>query len=736
MSDQLIKNKADPADKYLSNSVQFPNQLKHIVRFGVNPRGYVKELPIPESLQNHFWVSKLRDYIHMNPPKKSQVGLHQKTFKILLDIFSDNPTPNMRQFGSVFLKYAKSEINGSPKDVSDKARSLFRGVAKTSVDVNLQIQIKEFVGDFYGTGGTQDYGTWPKLSVDTKPRKSLEQRVDVDASIETTNELFVRSFSQFVYCYLKKWSDLRAALKNDHPELYANLVSFIESNGIDTVQRLEKVKSAGAVIKKKSELNAVDWQVYQQVWELQFEILEKLNENFLGYNAFAGMSSAKKHFEGLVVPLCDANNVTGSYLWNFRGSENNKYPWIAKTFPTGLQISPSLSFSLLDFLRPSKEENMCLYWLLGFMRIQKGNVEKLLNEKVFDTLIKGQKHHVVHSYKGRSKNAEPIPLAKNSPLGRSLTIYRSERNPENPPFEMEDFYGEYFVRQMTDKAFRLQGVRNFGLFLFDIDKNMIGFDNITDENFEFIQTIFKRYYRAPNEVTTSLAPAFFAQTKVYEDLTNHEAKITKKPDLSIPLNSPDRFEEEINAKKQFHTLETRESVYLSRSKSKAKLKVGEQLSVAMSDEMHATVNDLLEAKKRKTSVLSFTEIQQVIGLSDSETEASPEAILAAAQAQDYIVQRNGLITKNGQTYIFDCGLVARFMMEARAHIESNNGKGLEAVFLSQGRTRGLNIWAEYILLDHLIEHVLSPTSIQSAQKDYAYLEGKVPFVPLTEGGVL
>ena len=87
------------------------------------------------------------------------------------------------------------------------------------------------------------------------------------------------------------------------------------------------------------------------------------------------------------------------------------------------------------------------------------------------------------------------------------------------------------------------------------------------------------------------------------------------------------------------------SLFICLVQKKSSIKVGEQLAVAMSNEMHATVSDLLEAKQRKTSVLNFTEIQEVIGLSNSETEASAEAILAAARAQDYIVQRNGLITK-------------------------------------------------------------------------------------------
>ena len=144
MSDQLMKNKVDPADKYLSNSVQFPNQLKHIVRFGESVSGVMQELEIPENLQNHFWVSRLRDAVHAKPPKQSMVSVAQQSFRILLEVFSENPNPNMRQFGSVFLKAAKSKLRGSPKNVSDTARSLFLQVADISTDIGFKRQIKEF----------------------------------------------------------------------------------------------------------------------------------------------------------------------------------------------------------------------------------------------------------------------------------------------------------------------------------------------------------------------------------------------------------------------------------------------------------------------------------------------------------------------------------------------------------------------------------------------------------------
>ena len=722
---------ADPADKYRSKSVQFPNKLKHIVRLGENPSGKMLELEIPQHLQDHFWVGQLRDAVHVNPPNPGSAYPYKRAFEILLAVFEENANPNMRQFGSVFLKKAKSLVKGNPKKYSDAARAMFVLLGQETRDENLKFEIKEFAGLGNKRGGRVKWGTWPKLSQTYQPRKSLEQKVEVETDDDITNEMYIKSFSQFIYCYLKKWSDLRNTIQTDHPDLYSRIVSLIDKHGVDTIERIAALKSVGSAEKLMSR-DTADWQIYINIWELNFDIIQQLDDNYLALNGFAA-SSASKKFEEQIVPTCDLDDIVGSYLSTTTSTTKTAWPW-KRMKPSN--VMPSLSFSLLDFVRPSQEEKLCVYWLLAMLRIQESNTEKLLNEKVFDTIRENKNCHIVHSYKGRNKDAEPIPLVKNSPLGRALSIYRNARNPENSSFPMEQFFGDYFVGPVNNAAFKLQGTRNFGFMLFDIDKSKVGFDNISDECFKVIKTVFKKYYRSRDGEVLKLATSFFAQSKVYKDLSGSEAKITKKDDLSIPVAVPDRFEEGIKAKRQFHTLETRESVYLSRSKSKAQLKVGEQLAVAMSNEMHATVNDLLEAKQRKTSVLSFTEIQEVIGLSNSETEASPEAILAAAQAQDYIVQRNGLITKNGQTYIFDCGLVARFMMEARTHIESNNGKGLEDVFLSQGRTRGLNIWAEYILLDHLIERVLSPKSIQSALTDYAYLEGKVPFIPLTEGGVL
>ena len=52
-----------------------------------------------------------------------------------------------------------------------------------------------------------------------------------------------------------------------------------------------------------------------------------------------------------------------------------------------------------------------------------------------------------------------------------------------------------FCWSREQAAFKLQGT-NFGFMLFDIDKSKVGFDNISDECFKVIKTVFKKYYRS------------------------------------------------------------------------------------------------------------------------------------------------------------------------------------------------------------------------------------------------
>ena len=715
------------SDKYRPNTEQFPNKLKHVIRFGKNHRGKKTELLIPEHLQEHFWVGMLRDYIHANPPKASQAHPSKRAMEIIISVFEDYPHPDMRQFGKLFVEQCKLEgLTGSIRAYNIKARSYFASLVDIIDDVSTKFLIREFAGI---RGSQSEFGTWPHIKEDYQPQKSLEQHLQVDGYDNLTDEFLIKCFTEFSYSHLKKWSEIRTRLRKQHASLFAEICLFISDYGIEKIQYLETCLSPANATSKYSD---EDLEVYQDYWRLVFKVVKSLDDDFIILNAASQTNS--KYFDPYFEKILQSENKTDLYLEYFEGGSKHKNPWKAIMITRQSSIFPQLPLLLLDLVRPTIEERMCVSWVLAFKRIQKSNIDKLLFESVTEGAgVNGAQQHKIQAYKKRNGKAATVTYNKNSPWGRSITLYKNEAQPHSNSLPADLFLDDKFVGNIPIQNFGLSGLRNFAYLEKGVSKQLLGLNHVSDDSFKFLQALFRQH---AHKRTTSLAVAYFCQSSLYEDLNDEISAIRVKDDMLLNPVEKDRFEQEIEAERQFHSLETRNSVYKSRSKTKLKLKLGEQLAVAVSDEMHATVEQLLEAKSQKSAVLSFKEIQREIGLTDSDTEASPEAILAAAKAQDYIVQRNGFVTKNGQTYIFDCGLVARFMLEARAHIEDNNGKGLEQVFMSQGREKGLNIWAEYIFLDYILEHCLSPSSIKSALQDYAHLEGKIPHRPLTEGGVI
>lgn len=721
------------SNKYRPNTEQFPNKLKHIIRFGVGDTGKDVELEIPEHLQDHFWVSHLRDLFHREPSNKPYDD--RQIMTLFLAIFEDEPNPNMRQIGSIWVERAKKDLkiaDSTLYHMNLRARSMFLKLSDWIDDRDIKILIQEFAGT---RNKINDFGSWPKIDFKSLPQKSLEQVLQVDGYDNLTDDFLIKCFTEFTFCHLKVWSEMRTKLRDEHKSLFSEICLFISDYGVDKIEAVELYKNAqGArAAYGKGKLSPDDFKIYCDIWVLLLKVVKALENDFLIVNALTQIKSS--YIDPYRTEILESSSPSERYLHYFEAGPRHKNPWKGIKIKTGTYLYPMLPISLLDLVRPSVEERMCTTWVLALKRIQKSNVERLLFDNVtVGAGARGVQQIKVKAFKARGgEKTEYVTYNKNSNWGRSLSFYLNERKMHSNSLPMETFFEDKFIGKIENQRWNLANLPNFNYLEEDLTKDEVGFSQISDDCYDFLKALFRQH---ASKNTTTLGPSYFNQSGVYEDFNNEISDIRVKDDMQLNPHEPDRFEQEMEAQRQFHTLETREAVYKSRSKTKLKLKLGEQLAVAVSDEMHATVEQLLQAKSQKAAVLSFKEIQQEIGLTDSNMEASPEAILAAAKAQDYIVQRNGFVTKNGQTFIFDCGLVARFMLEARAHIESNNGKGLEQVFMTQGREKGLNIWAEYIFLDYILEHGLSPSSMKSALQDYAHLEGKIPHRPLTEGGVI
>ena len=160
-----------------------------------------------------------------------------------------------------------------------------------------------------------------------------------------------------------------------------------------------------------------------------------------------------------------------------------------------------------------------------------------------------------------------------------------------------------------------------------------------------------------------------------------------------------------------------------------KLRKGRAFAAAVSEEMASISHDIIGEWEERTSPFSVSALVDFIGLRGSSLEAPPETILAAAKAEKFIVEKSGLIKKDGMIYLFDSGLTARMMMEEVRHIEGE----LEGLFATQDLDKAINAWAKLNFLELLLKR-FSAVSLKDASEKYGHLERRIPHAPISEGG--
>jgi hypothetical protein len=226
----------------------------------------------------------------------------------------------------------------------------------------------------------------------------------------------------------------------------------------------------------------------------------------------------------------------------------------------------------------------------------------------------------------------------------------------------------------------------------------------------------------------ALLPSAVAQSHVYAEEAKR-GRFTKSPTMLPTYDQENHDENFRKAQNEFHTLETREEIYRARSRDKLQLTKGRAFAAAVSEEMASIANEIIGAWEKRTSPLPVSALIDVVGLRGNTQEAPPETILAAAKAEKFIVEKSGLIRKDGMIYLFDSGLTARMMMEEIRHIEGE----LERLFATQDIDKALNAWAKLCFLEMLIDR-FGPVSLKDATEKYGHLQGKIPHAPISEGG--
>jgi len=508
--------------------------------------------------------------------------------------------------------------------------------------------------------------------------------------------------------------------------------------GADNIKKIEKKRTHSPRIRGCRD----EW---FELASLNIEILVALDDPFLNMIAMAQWRNTA-HFERFAAEVDLAVNGAAGFadqLLNRRVAfsrtqcsiGNARSQWaIWKDGKKVVSLSARLMLSLLDFFGPSPEEEACFIWLLATRRIQLSNVGRLKRTQVNEDAT----GIWIRTYKARNGKAENICIKKNTKFGRALQAYL--RDYDQNPFRNagSDAVTSSFLSPVTSY---FHSNWNFHHLALPHHKEGLSVYGLSDANLTAMKEIYAVVIKAQHrnkEVSESrdgerlrakgLLPSAIAQSHVYAE----EAKrggFTKSPTMLPTYDRENPDENSRKAQNQFHTLETREEVYRARSRDKLKLKKGRAFAAAVSEEMANISDDIISAWEERTSPLPVSVLVDVVGLRGNAPEAPPETILAAAKAEKFLVEKSGLIRKDGMIYLFDSGLTARMMMEEIRHIEEE----LERLFSTQDLDKALNAWSKLCFLELLMKR-FSPVSLKDATEKYGHLEGKIPHAPISEGG--
>ncbi|MGK7661291.1 MULTISPECIES: hypothetical protein [unclassified Marinovum] len=717
----------DYAAEYRSDVLNASDLLNSVARFRGRTIGSFEEVEVPVELRHHRYIRPMVSAINSpGTPIKNTVGnKYRRAFQYILNVAVSRADPDWRYFGRALLEHLKSELTAefTIKSNMDHARRLFSMAAEASSDVKVKREIRALIGGKGAKDSKGDY--WPNLrTVERKPTRSLE---DIFGdSLDYTNEQYVNAVTDYASSFIRAWSDIRRRLRSDHPELHAKIHDAVTRIGVDNLKEIERKRTFSV------RMQGVKDQWFELV-SLNIEILVALDDPFLNMIAMSQWRNSI-YFDqfAAAVNLPDRGAVGFAEQLLRRREPYPIHRWCAPR-DGNIKILARLMLSILDFFGPSLEEETCFIWLLASRRVQLSNVGRLKRPQIDEDAT----GIWIRSYKGRNCKAENVCIKKNTKLGRALRAFLHDF--DRQPFREANF--DKLVTPFKTQTCKFKSTWNFHHLAFPDHAEALSAYRLSDTNLKIMKQIYSivvdversinranRYGDANKQTAKALLPSAVAQSHVYAE----EAKrggFTKSSTMQPTYDLENLDENSRRAKSEFHTLETREEIYRARSRDRIKLRKGRAFATAVSEEMANIASDIVSAWEERTSPLPVSALVDVVGLRGNAPEASPETILAAAKAENFLVEKSGLIRKDGMTYLFDSGLTARMMMEEIRHIEGE----LENLFSTQDVDKALNAWAKLSFLELLLKR-FSSVSLKDAREKYGHLEGKIPHAPISEGG--
>lgn len=725
------EERIDYAAEYRNNVHNVSGQLKSLARFPVDQLGAFQEVEVPAELQHHRYIAPMVAAINAHPSFITHYrgSSYRRAFSYILRVAADGAEPDWRYFGRALLKRLKSELTSENtiKSNMDNAKRLFNKAADASTDVKVRREIRAMVGGNRAKGRATGY--WPDLrAVEPTPLRSLE---DIFGdSLNYTNEQYIDAIIDYASTYIRAWSNIRSRFQNDHPKLHAKIFAVVTRIGVAKLKDIERKRTHSRRMQDCKE----EW---FELLGLNIELLVAMDDPFL--NAIA-MSQWKNtaHFDRFAasvdLPCNGAAGFAAQLLRRKPPCSQPKSMWsIWKNGKNDVVLKTRLMLSLLDFFGPTLEEEICFTWLLATRRIQLSNTDRIKRRQIDEDAT----GIWIRSYKGRNNKAENIGIKKNTKFGRALRAFLQDY--DKYPFRIAN--SDNLISPYKQYFSKFHSTRNFHHLNSEKPSEGLCVYGLSDANLMVIRDIYavvvkneRQNGRARNygdaELLSSkgLLPSAIAQSHVYAEEAKR-GKFFKSATMLPTYDREDLDENSREAQNEFHSLQTREEIYRARSKDKVKLQRGRAFSSAVSEEMANIANDIIDAWEQSTSYLPVSALVDVIGLRGNTSETHPATILAAAKAEKFIVEKSGLIKKNGKIYLFDSGLTARMMMEEIRHIEAE----LDGLFATNDVDKAINAWAKLCFLELLLKR-FSSVSLKESVEKYGHLEGKIPHAPISEGG--
>jgi hypothetical protein len=387
-----------------------------------------------------------------------------------------------------------------------------------------------------------------------------------------------------------------------------------------------------------------------------------------------------------------------------------------------------------SLIAPSYEEIIVMTWLLASDDQQRQQRQNILGAKLND--LEEFCHRRIPAikpnfFKGRSNRTTGAPINKNTKNdvysalalmkngiseGYCLGIYdrkiSSIDSNTNLVPKLTNMHAKYFRSKL----------RAFGMDNSLSRKHMNELCECTGINISPVNQIIREaLITRKTIVDTVLSLNAIAETSLSAFKASRIKALPKvSKNFEINPENKDIHEADVHALVRNHTLKTQVETYFFRSEDRIKLDNDYKFAKLVGDEMVKMAISLANHKSSKTKVMSIKDVEALLGIKPdtSQIESDINAIYETAGIQRYLVDKTGLIEREGDVIVMKTPFVAHLLSRFIDHIDGN----LESILLSNYeyalKLLAHRMFLKCILVDHFDRKIIQQG--KSMYGEYAF----------------